>query len=367
VNVSQPPLLPEEEEGDLLEEEAEALAEDEEPAFLTPAPAGGGYVSDYEDEDADEDEDYDEEREPQEGNGREFAPLTAPLGRPGVSMSFPREDSNLRAEPAGGGRPPRGPAWASEEREDNGGSGGRGLSKFLRIVVIVASTAIAAYLGVAVGSSLRSGGGDGNDSSAAAVLPTRMANLKEAACSPGPVVMPVASSAALVFGDAPGGYKIAANPGVRALSGQASLESVSVIAQDDNTVLFIAGPNPGAAGRTDEYGVSAVFSKGSDRKTLECVVQVKGAGATPTVTPTKAATATTPAPTATSAAPTSTPTVRVVVPVQPTNTPTSTPVVPTAVPTETPTPTPAIAVGTLLTVPSPTSTPTLASTHTPNP
>ncbi len=362
VNVAQPSLLPEEDE-DLLDEEPEAFEEDEEEAAATPvaSDAGEDDADMPEDGDEDEGEEPEEEDETEQG-GREYAPLTAPLGRGGASRSFPRRDEDVEAGSAGAGVPPGGPLWAGDEMDDDGGDGGgTSLSKYLLYGAVGVVTLIAIYVGIAVGSSIKGGGSSSNNSNAVATLPTRVSGVTEAACSPGPVTMQPGSRVILVFNDAPSGYTIDAHPGVSAVSNEAAIDTVTATSQEGNTVLFAAEANSAAAGRTDEYSVTAAFTNGGNRRTLECVVQVKGAGGSPTATVTPKADTPTPAPTET-ATPTEVP---VVAPVQPL--PTATPVLPTETPSATPTETPAVAVGTLLTVPSPSVTPTIEVTGTPSP
>jgi hypothetical protein len=257
----------------------------------------------------------------------------------------------------GGGTPPNSPF----ARPTTAGEGGD-KKKYLVYVALAAATGVALYLGLAVGSSLQSGGGGGSSN---ADLPTRTPGQAELAC-PGPVNVNQGQRVTLKFASIGDGYRIDKDPGVRPVSPAATVSQVSAVAQEGNTVLFTAATVPNSAGRTDEFQLTATFSNGGDKKQEQCTVRVAGPAGSPTpaaVSPTVPAGS----PTSTAVPPTAT---RVPV-VQPTAVPTAVPT--QAPPTATPdpsTPTPSVptpvptAGGTLI---SPTQVPTAVPTPGPSP
>ena len=236
--------------------------------------------------------------------------------------------STVAGAGSGGGTPfGRGPTY------DDGSN----RKKIMVYVAALAATLAALYVGIAVGDSLQSGGGGGGDNVAGG-LPTRAAGITEASC-PGPINLNQGSKVSLIFNDAPEGHTLEPDAGIRPISPTAAVTQVSAVSQEGNSILFTANPVPNSAGRTDEYRLTATFSKGSNRQQAECTVRVVGPAATPAP-----ATATVPAasPTSTSVPPTATsapiiqPTAVPATQAPPTATPdlsTPTPSVPTVVPT----------------------------------
>ena len=239
--------------------------------------------------------------------------------------------------------------------------------KIMVYAAALAATLVALYVGIAVGDSLQTGGNGGGDDNQAGGLPTRAAGITEANC-PGPVNLNQGSKVSLMFTDAPEDYSLEPEPGIRPISPTAAVPQVSAVSQQGNSILFTANTVPNSAGRTDEYRLTATFSKGGTRQQAECTVRVIGPAATPAP-----ATATAPAapPTSTSVPPTATTAPVIIQPtaVPPTQAPptatpdlsTPTPSVPTVVPTAggvliSPTEIPRTA----------TPVPTVASTPTPN-
>jgi hypothetical protein len=262
----------------------------------------------------------------------------------------------------GGSSPPDSPFT----RPTASGEGGGDKKKYLVYAAGALATGAALYLGLAFGSSLQSGGG-GSGGGSNADLPTPVSGVTQAAC-PGPVTMNQDARVTLTFANIPDGYRIDEKPGIRPVSQTATVTQVDATAQEGNSILFKTAAVPNSAGRTDEYQITAQFSKSGDKKQEQCTVRVTGPAA-PAGSPSPTApTATVPAstsPTSTPVPPTATrvpvtqPTaVPTAVPTQaaPTSTPdlsTATPSVPTPVPT---------AGGTLI---SPTQVPTTAPATSP--
>jgi len=214
------------------------------------------------------------------------------------------------------------------------------------LAALVALTAAAAYLGVAVGDSLESGGAAGLLPS----LPTRSPGVREIACGASPISLDQGDRATLAFdtADLPG-FKLA-GVNVEPVSASASLQAVDVEALEGAKVLFVALQVGGEPGRRDEYRLIVLFGRDEERVLSQCTVFVVAPPASPTPTPT----ATRPAPTLPPATPTPAPVVE-------TRTPEPTPIVTgTPAPTSTSSPTPE-GTGT----PEPTSTPAPTPALTP--
>ena len=220
------------------------------------------------------------------------------------------------------------------------------------LAALVALTAAAAYLGVAVGDSLESGGAAGLLPS----LPTRSPGVREIACGASPITLDQGDRATLAFdtADLPG-FKLA-GVNVEPVSASASLQAVDVEALEGAKVLFVALQVGGEPGRRDEYRLIVLFGRDEERVLSQCTVFVVAPPASPTPTPrpSPTATATRPAPTLPPATPTPAPVVE-------TRTPEPTPIVTgTPAPTSTSSPTPE-GTGT----PEPTSTPAPTPALTP--
>jgi hypothetical protein len=239
------------------------------------------------------------------------------------------------------GQPP-----AAFGRDGNGREGHR---RALTVVAVIIASALAAYVGIAVGDSIQGGGTD--IAGSVETLPTQAPGVRQVACGTAPIAMDQGTLAAIAFDPtALPDYQIA-EAVVRPVSSSASSQSVKATAQRDLSVLFEAFSIGGIAGRVDEYELAVTFARGQDRTIAQCRILVAALPptATPTLIPTVAPTDTpTPVPTPTP----------VVFPTAPPPPP------PTALPTDTPSPatsTPEPATGT----PALTSTP--AGTITPTP
>ena len=257
----------------------------------------------------------------------------------GVAASTGGELPPLRRIPPGGiiTGPPRPPARPWDRFQDD--SGGRG-RLFLMAALLVAAAAVI-YIGVALGDSIRGGGG-GSSNAGLPVLPTKVSGVQELSCTSGSVTIDSGSRANLIF-DAPalGGFQVA-DVAVQPVP-PASAQSVTVRAQADRSVLFEAGSRNTGSSAREQYNLNVNFARDSERTSSRCTVFVQ-APATPeprpsaTVEPTREATAaprsevvlSTPQATASTPTPTATPTPA------PTATPVPTQVPPTPVP---PTPT----------------------------
>ena len=210
------------------------------------------------------------------------------------------------------------------------------------LAVLIALTAAAAYLGVAVGGSLQSGGG----AMGPLGLPERSPGLREIACSSSsPIIIEQGSRATLTFeAGALSDYALF-DVGVEAVSAGASLDALRIEEREGLRVVLEALRVGGPLDRQDEYRLSVTFRLQDAMVLSECAIFVVSPPATPTPTPTL-----TPTPT-----PTRAPQQQVV--------PTSPPTAPTATPTYKPTFTPIIP--TFTPTPTATRTPTPAATPTP--
>ncbi len=355
------------------DEEEDTL--DDSPVGAVAASAGLAAAATYDDDEPEEEDDAAQEPaamvfgEPERGEARNSAGSEAAAGGLLASTAVASENLKRRRQSmqAGrGGNPPagRGP-FGTVDLDD-----GRNKKKYFLYAVGLGLTLVALYIGIALGDSLRGGGGGDNGSNAAA-LPTRQAGLTDAAC-PGPVSLNQGGRVALTFSNIPAGFELLASPGVRPVSPTSAVGQVSATSQAGNTILFVAATVPNSAGRTDEYQITATFGSGSERQAQQCVVRVLGPAGTPV------ATATAPVPTPATPAVTNTvppaPTATTAPIIQPTSVPTS---VPTAVPTAEPTATPDLSTATPSvptvvptaggTVLSPTETPIPPATQTPTP
>jgi DNA-directed RNA polymerase specialized sigma24 family protein len=246
-----------------------------------------------------------------------------------------------------GAEPPRRPPWAGllDWWRDSPRRG------FLLLALLL-FTIGAAYVGYAVGDSIR--GSDGGQAGLGA-LATRAPGVLEIACGTAPISVPQGARQRITFAStALAGYQIdPAKLSVTPLSEGASPRNVNVTAEQGLAVLFEALALTGAPGRIDEYRLSVTFVRsGSEAIIADCLVRVTATQAsTPVDTPTAAGT---PSPTATPS-----PTPRPVGPAAPAATPTPAPTdtpLPTASPTPTNTPEP---------TPTPTRTPTPVPTAFP--
>jgi DNA-directed RNA polymerase specialized sigma24 family protein len=224
---------------------------------------------------------------------------------------------------------------------------GEGPRRSWLIALVIFGTAIAAYMGVAVGDSLQGGGSKAGG--AMPVLPTRAAGVREVACGTAPIDLEQGARATLTFDPtALNGYQVSGVT-VRGVSANAAAQAVEARAQQGLTVLFDAFPVGGPPGRVDEYLLTVTFTRDSERTVSECTVRV----AVPTnltTTPTATRTVT---PTATvTVAPSATPLVIITAPPA-TQTPTP------QLPEDTATPEPPT------NTPQPTATNTRSGTSTP--
>jgi DNA-directed RNA polymerase specialized sigma24 family protein len=254
------------------------------------------------------------------------ASATAVATVPGASLPVDRG--------VGGGFPPRRPPVAQGGRWFDR----RGPRRLLTIAAVLLVSAIAGYIGIAVGDSLQGGGS--SVSGTGGPLPTRSPGIRQVACGTAPINMDQGSRADLTFDAAAlPNYQIA-NVAVRPVSIGTSALAVDAKAQQGLSVLFEALPVGGPPGQIDEYDLAVTFARGEERTLAQCRIRVAAVGPTATATP----------------APTQTPTPRPL--------PTFTPVVvatPTATP-EPPTPTPTLEPPTATPTPTATSTPTATGT-----
>lgn len=199
------------------------------------------------------------------------------------------------------------------------------------IGAIAVATVAAAYVGIALGDSIRSGGE--TPTQPGVVLPTRAPGVREVACGTAPISMQQGTRATLTFAAASlPNYEVSA-VAVQPISPTARTSSVEATAQQGLSVLFEAFTVPPVpnqpANQVDEYRLVVTFSRDQERTSSECTVLVSAGAMVPTNTP-----AATPVPTEPPAA----------TPTQPAPSPTTvsslpTQIVPTPVPSATPGPT----------------------------
>ena len=300
------------------------------------------------------------------GGGGALLPVGA-----GVAAGSAAGTADALPAGGGGGRPPR--AHTSEGAEGGRSKGRRNL---WLIAIIGVATVAAAYVGIALGDSIRSGGDTTNQPGV--VLPTRAAGVREVACGTAPISMQQGTRATLTFASASlPGYEVA-NVAVQPISPLARTSSVEATAQQGLSVLFEAFTIPTPPTQVDEYRLLVTFNRDQERTSSECTVLVSAGPEVATSTPLPVVTPTEPPVTPTLAVPLAT--AVIIVPTQavptpapsatpepvdtpepPTETPlpTNTPVPPTNTPTVTGTPPTA--------TPPPTYTPTVTPTPTQTP
>lgn len=183
------------------------------------------------------------------------------------------------------------------------------------LAAVIALTAAAAYLGVAVGGSLQ--GSDGP--SGPLGLPERSPGVADMPCASPPITLEEGSRATLTFSAAALEDYALADVRLEPVSQGASLDALRIEEREGLQVVLEALAGAGAAGRRSEYSLTLLFRRQQSTVSSRCSVIVVAPTASPTPTPTQTLT---PTPTR---------------PPQPT--PTATPPAPTPTPTQTPTPT----------------------------
>jgi DNA-directed RNA polymerase specialized sigma24 family protein len=322
-----------------IEEIIRPPAFDEEEETRTPTP----YVSGYDQDEAPTaEQDWpmseDQDEEGYEEPAVEQIPVfrQAEFGRAPPAHRRPGRIQFARDEFLRGVSPPRRrPPWSVLA-----GAFGDGRQLRIGVLAIVAATALAIYLGLALGASIQSGG-NGSRSSGAILVPTGTPGVQEIGCGDGPVRMTQGSVLTIGFDQATlPGYKIG-DLTVQSASEQADTSRVRARIDGDMGVNLEVAVASAASPRADEYRVRVLFERGEERTIAECrlIVQVPASPATATPSPTPPATATstpTVPPTAAPATvvPTQTPVPATATP-QPTSTSTT---VPTVNPTSTPQP-----------------------------
>jgi DNA-directed RNA polymerase specialized sigma24 family protein len=287
----------------------------------------------------------DEEGEEEADGGAEPLEAAAAAGAASdVAFESGRREALLRFDrEVFMGEPPSPPPW-SRLADWFGESPGRRVIVLLLVVL----TALAAYLGYAVGDSIEGGGDDGSDAptptplaASVADLPTRTAGLRVIACGDGPVELaPGFQTTIDLASDVLAGYSFS-SVNLEALTAGATVRALTV-QEGDGLSLSIEALAVSAPGATDEYQVEVTFEKtGSDSVVSDCAVNV--VSNEPTLTPTPAPATETPEPGAAAtplpptAAPQPTePPVQATQPPPPPPQPTATPAGPSPTPTRDP-------------------------------
>src|SRR3990172_3419910 len=144
------------------------------------------------------------------------------------------------------------------------------------LAVLIALTAAAAYLGVAVGGSLQSGGG----AMGPLGLPERSPGLREVACSSSPITIEQGSRATLTFQATSLPDYALFDVGVEAVSAGASLDALRIEEREGLRVILEALRVGGPLDRRDEYRLSVTFRLQDAMVLSECAIFVVSPPAT---------------------------------------------------------------------------------------